>query len=159
MIPEFKFCLEKGASEDFLPTQGEPTATGYDVKVFLPYGDLEIAPFGTALIPLGLRCFAPEGWWLSLESRSSSFIKKDLLALDGIIDEGYEGDIRFACRYIPKAGDDSNLILRHGDRLGQLVPVRRQSMNVQQVTPEEFAELCKARGGKRGAGGFGSTGG
>ena len=169
-IPEFRFCLAEGAPEKFLPTQGEPVATGYDVLAFLPGGPIQMRPSQICMIPLGIKVFCPEGWWLELRPRSSSFAKKHLSALYGVIDESYEGNLMFACQYSPDIGgvpgfglmtawDQTRRTVGHEEPLGQLVPVKRQQMRVSSVSKEQFEVLCKERGGKRGAGGFGSTSG
>lgn len=159
MIPDFKFCLAAGANDEYLPTRAENKATGYDVRAWIPH-TIELEPGQKAIIPLGIRCFAPEGWWLALESRSSMFTKFDLITLDGVIDEQYEGSICFACKYLPQADrvKTPNLFIQPGQRIGQLIPVRREEMLVTKISEDEFQALCAARNGKRGAGGHGSTG-
>ncbi len=175
-LPEFFFSLDDGLDESFLPKQSTEQDTGWDVQAAQT---LIIRPTEKVLIPLGLRCFAPPGYWLELRPRSSTFGKKNLHALYGVIDEGYEGQIYFACQWIPSITDTQSemllsskdalpialasylsqtLTIEKGERIGQLVPVRRQGMNVSSVSAEEFKKLCEDRGQTRGAGGFGSTG-
>jgi dUTPase len=149
--PIFQFCLADGATKEYLPKQGEDMATGYDVRAFIPHA-LVLNAGDKAIIPLGLRCFSPQGWWLALESRSSTFAKFDLLSLDGIIDTAYEGSIGFVCRYFPTPGGSLTMTIAPGQRLGQLVPFRRQEMLVESISQEEFDFLCLTRGGTRGAG-------
>lgn len=168
-IPVFKFALREDLKDDvrFLPTRGESKASGWDVRVALPPGQTElvISPFDYVKISLGFRAFCPDGWWLELKPRSSSFTKKHLHALYGVVDETYEGDMIFAAQYIVpvEAGgtfsvNQPKLVLAHGDAIGQLIPIRRQEMQVEQITNEDYERACKARAGQRGAGGFGSTG-
>ena len=177
-VPEFIFTLNEGLDDNFLPKQSTEQDTGWDVKAA---ETITLYPTQKVLIPLGLRCFAPPGYWLELRPRSSSFGKKNLHALYGVLDEGYEGQIYFACQWIPpfsstemdlavngfdggvraeilKSYFSQTLIIENGERIGQLIPVRRQSMNVSPVSTEEFKKLCEDRGQKRGAGGFGSSG-
>ena len=158
-VPVFKFNLthKYNGNVNLLPTRGTPKATGWDVKVALE--EVIIRPGEHVKIPLGFKVFAPDGWWLELRPRSSTFAKKHLNALYGVIDEDYEGMCMFACQYLPNIksmGDD--LVLRHGDAIGQMVPVRRQEMIVEEVSDDEFLRLCQERNAARGAGGFGSTG-
>lgn len=171
-ISDFLFCLTGDKPEDkqFLPVRGEPTATGFDVRAYLPGGSIELLPTQKAMIPLGIRAMCPSGWWLELRPRSSTFAKKHLLSLYGVIDQEFEGNIMFACQYMPElkpldagiiaaaSGYPDRLVINHGDAIGQLVPVQRSEMNVVQVSAAEYAFACKERNGQRGAGGFGSTG-
>lgn len=181
LFPTFKFALRDDLQDDkrFLPTRAEPKATGWDVRAAqrnkLP---IIIRPFQYAKISLGFRGFCPDGWWYELKPRSSTFAKKNLHALYGTVDETYEGELVFACQYLPEvswledgADDDSILIaeswddystnelkIEFGDAIGQLIPIRRDLMIVEGITNEEYDRLCKERAAVRGAGGFGSTG-
>lgn len=169
--PSFVFTLNDGLDESFLPTRSKDHDTGWDVKAA---ETVEFYPTTKKLIPLGIRCLAPSGYWLELRPRSSTFGKKNIHSLYGVVDEGYEGQIYFACQWIPDfriyryedmsmsgalgSYFDLKFVVEKGERIGQLVPVKRQTMNVNSVTKEEFDSLCLARGFNRGAGGFGSTG-
>lgn len=171
-IPTFKFALRENLKDrkEFLPTKGEPKATGWDVR---SANSLIISPFEHVKIPLGFRTLCPEGWWFELKPRSSTFAKKNLHALYGTVDETYEGELIFACQYIPDTSiwssevvmqritscfSNSELVINVGEAIGQIIPVRRQEMNVIEATNEEIEEDYKRRAAKRGAGGFGSTG-
>lgn len=158
-IPNFRFALNEGLDSSFLPTRATEKATGWDVRsaetVIIHAGEY-------AKIDLGFRALTPPGWWLELRPRSSSFAKKNLHTLYGVIDEDYEGKMVFACQFVPNPkeiipGTNLSLSILKGEALGQLVPVRRQEMTVEQVSNEEFDRLCKERAYSRGAGGFGST--
>lgn len=171
--PEYKFALHGEVDDAFLPTRAEPKATGWDVKVRTPNKEpLIITPFQHIKIPLGFRAFCPEGWWLKLHPRSSSFAKKHLHALYGVIDEGFEGEMVFACQYIPEFSivrqnerieawifgyPMPKLTIDFGDAIGQLIPIKRQEMKVSKWTNEEYNNACKERNGVRKDGGFGST--
>lgn len=170
-IPTYKFALREDLKDrkEFLPTRAEPKATGWDVRSTI---DLTIRPFQLVKIPLGFRSFCPEGWWFELKPRSSSFAKKNLHALYGTIDETYEGELVFACQYLPPATyhkdkiilqdwfqycQSQTLEIKAGDAIGQIIPVERQEMNVIEASNEEIEEEFSARAAIRGAGGFGST--
>jgi dUTPase len=159
-VPLFQFALRDDLSEDFVPRQGTPLSTGWDVRAAFADGkDLIIRAGRHIKIPLGFRVLAPTGWWLELRPRSSTFAKRHLHALYGVIDEDYEGECIFACQYLPDATDlYTDLTIAFGDAIGQIVPVKRQIMEVRQISNEEFAQKCKERSAQRGAGGFGSTG-
>jgi len=166
-IPNFKFALREDLknNKEFLPTKAEPHATGWDVRAAT---SLSLSPFEKAIIPLGFRTFCPEGWWFELKPRSSTFGKKRLHCLYGTIDETYEGELLLACQYIPEAiictnnetsfSNSKKLEINFGDALGQIIPVKRKEMIVEEISNEEYDVLCKNRNASRGASGFGSTG-
>ncbi|NJO18642.1 MAG: hypothetical protein HC877_23820 [Thioploca sp.] len=170
--PKFKFALMPGLDETFLPKQASDNDTGYDVCCAAEDGIL-FKPNQKFLIPLGFRVFAPPGWWLELRPRSSTFAKKGLHCLYGVIDEGYENQLFLAAQFIPddslynnvyylnriygSDGTGLSLKIEFKERIAQLIPVKRQYMNVEQITDDEFDKLCKIRNGKRGTGGFGSS--
>jgi dUTP pyrophosphatase len=166
--PVFRFAIRDDLAgavnangNSFLPTRGTDRSTGWDVRAALTNGptDLIIRPGSHVKIPLGFRVFAPEGWWLELRPRSSTFAKKQLHALYGVIDEDYEGECMFACQYLPDLRSLGNdLVIKFGEAIGQIVPVRRQEMIVEEITNADYDSACKARDATRGAGGFGSTG-
>lgn len=169
--PNFTFAIKDGLDESFTPTRGDSRSTGWDVRAA---EGVTLNPTQRVLIPLGIRCFAPEGYWLELRPRSSTFGKKSLHSLYGVIDESYEGELFFACQWIPDFHDgryddmdfsgsvmaylNREFTIEKGERIGQIVPVKRQEMDVNVVSNSEFKALCEARGLERGAGGFGSTG-
>lgn len=182
-VPEFKFCLLSSLHEavrdhlegltcfgkddyvptvnDFLPTRSEPLATGWDVRCADPKG-IDLVCEGYVKIPLGIKVFSPSGWWLQLKPRSSTFAKRHIHSLYGTIDEAYEGQMFFCGQYIPDSHEIVNINspkrIEFGDRIGQLIPVRREEMLVSSVTEEEFQKLSEDRNAERKAGGFGSTG-
>lgn len=153
-IPTFKFAIKEGLSDIYLPVRGTDKATGWDVR---STERLLIYPGEYVKISLGFRLFCPAGWWMELRPRSSSFAKKSLHALYGVIDEDYEGNCVFAAQYLPSEMSLGNLEIQEGEAIGQIIPVRRQEMIVERVTNEEYEKLCKERSASRGAGGFGST--
>lgn len=159
-IPVFQFAIREDLNDNniFLPKRATPIATGWDIKAALKTESLVIKPGTYVKIPLGFRVFAPEGWWLECRPRSSSFTKKNLHCLYGVIDEDYEGECIFACQYIPDVRSMGNdLVIDFGEAVGQIVPVKRQEMTVEQISNSEFDLKCKERNAQRGAGGFGST--
>lgn len=168
--PIYRFALREDLQDrkEFLPTRVEPKSSGWDVRAAVKE-NIVLAPFQKILIPLGFRAFPPNGWWFELKPRSSTFAKKHLHCLYGTIDESYEGELLLACQYIPIIKISPNgpyhyiidniepLTINAGDAVGQIIPVKRQEMVIQEVSNEEFAELCQERNGQRGAGGFGSS--
>jgi dUTP pyrophosphatase len=163
-IPTFKFAVREDmfrgmgsslTSQDFLPRKGSDKATGWDVRAG-GYYTLRAGQY--IKIPLGFRVLAPDGWWLELRPRSSSFAKKQLHALYGVIDEDYSGHCLFACQYIPDLSSmGKDLSIEFGEAIGQIIPVKRQEMKVEGISEQEYEELVIQRDFSRGAGGFGST--
>ncbi len=159
-IPIFRFSMKSvlNNKEIFCPKKGSERATGWDVFAATEE-PIVLRPGKYAKIPLGFRVFPPEGWWLELRPRSSTFAKKQLHCLYGVIDEDYEGECLFACQYLPDITSLGNdLTINAGDAIGQLIPVKRQEMKVEIVSDEEYQNLCETRNTSRGSGGFGSTG-
>src|SRR5208283_5094017 len=100
-VPVFRFALTDDVVDvtgvSFSPSRKHKNDTGWDV---CSARSLTIRPGQYVKIPLGFRTFAPPGWWLEIRPRSSSFVKKQLHALYGVIDEGFENEMIFACQYI-----------------------------------------------------------
>jgi hypothetical protein len=102
--PVFRFAIRddlKGTGNLFLPTRAEPLSTGYDVRAAFPdRKDLVLKPFEYFKIPLGFRALPPQGWWFNLHPRSSSFAKKHLHNLIGVIDESFGLEVLWAGQFI-----------------------------------------------------------
>lgn len=154
-LPTFKFAIKEGLSDIYLPSKGSERASGWDVK---STDRLLIRAGEYVKIPLGFRLLCPQGWWMELRPRSSSFAKKNLHALYGVIDEDYEGQLVFACQYLPDKQMIAPLEIQEGEAIGQIIPVRRQEMIVEKISNEEYDKFCRERNASRGSGGFGSTG-
>ena len=145
-IPVFKFALREDiVNNKFLPTKGEPHATGWDVRAAQPnQEDLIIKPGQYFKIPLGFRAFPPEGWWFVLHPRSSSFVKKYMHNLIGIIDEHYAHEVLFAGQYIPDVKSIcKDLVIKYGEAIGQIIPFKKEQVLVESISNTDFDDLCK----------------
>lgn len=120
---------------------------GLDLPATLPDGPVIINPGERHLIPTGIRIEVPEGYWASIEARSSTS-KRSLIVPKGVIDEGYRGEL-FA--QILNVGNHP-VTIYHGDRLIQLILHKRI---IKDFEIEEVNELSPS---ERGETGFGSTG-
>lgn len=176
-IPTFKFAIRQDLADtgtQFLPSRATSKSTGWDVKAaFEDRKSVSVFTGQYVKIPLGFRTYAPEGWWYELKPRSSTLAKKNLHALYGTIDEDYEGQLIFVAQYLPpldvgispfgsfnvylKDLSKDMLTIDFGEAIGQIIPVRRQDMNTEVISNEEYEKLCQSRSGSRGIGGFGST--
>ncbi len=186
-IPEYKFAIREDLSDTkdlFMPTRGEPHASGYDVRAaMLDRKPIVINPGEYFKIPLGFRALPEAGWWFELHPRSSSFVKKYMHNLIGIIDEHYSHEVIFAGQYIPQienvtdvkhrsdayASDPNynseyqsvnfkakSLEINFGDAIGQIIPIKRVDMLITNINNKEYDDLCSKRMAVR-SGGFGST--
>lgn len=169
-IPEFKFCLVDNCSEEFVPTRSEPNATGYDCRSRI---NLDVNHGDMFKIPLGFKMLCPVGWYAQLHPRSSSFMKKDIIPLIGIIDQDFNGEVCFVGRFFSKNwnyveqtnsfldGEVSHeslmLQINIGDKIAQLVPEKVKPMKTGIISLEDYEKELKARNAIRN-GGFGSTG-
>jgi dUTPase len=166
--PLFKFAIREdliNSGISFLPERGEPNSTGWDVKCAEPEG-ITLQKNDYFKIRLGIRVLIPEGWWLELRPRSSTFVKRHMNCLNGVIDQDYFYELVLAGQFISNRnslGDDvradgsTKLRIEFGDRIGQVIPVKREMMAVSVITNEDFDNLSTARGAIR-DGGIGSTG-
>lgn len=159
--PTYQFALREDLKEDkrFLPAKAEPEASGYDVRAAQEdRKPIIVKPGQYIKIPLGFKSFCKKGWYYQLHPRSSSFVKKNIHNLIGIIDETWEGQTLFAGQYLPDASSaQDDLIINFGDPIGQIIPVKRQEMMVEEISEDRFNDLCDKRQGIRKSGGFGST--
>jgi dUTPase len=184
MIPKFKFLtLNNPSGISCLPTKAEQFATGWDVRANLDK-PLTIEAGSYFKIPLGFKAFPEEGWWFQLHPRSSTLAKKNMHCLIGTIDETYADELVLAGQYLPNmrgyslnvnvpsnsyyesdaTSESLNILnfevpsitIKPGDAIGQIIPIKRQDMIVEEVSKKEFEKLCKARLSFRN-GGFGST--
>lgn len=154
--PTFKFAIRSDLDQNFTPKKSHSNDTGWDVS-FAPHDNKSKLLYSGEwfMIPLGFKVFAPPGWWLELRPRSSTVAKKHIHPLYGVIDEGFEGEVHFVGQFIAQHGE--MITLSPGDRIGQLIPYKRQEMHVEVISNEEFETLTKNRSNQR-TGGFGSTG-
>jgi len=75
------------------PRYAYPTDSGFDLH---STEDLEIGPFGRALVPTGLKVDIPEGTEIQVRPKSGLAIKQGLTVLNtpGTVDQGYTGEIQ-----------------------------------------------------------------
>ncbi len=111
--------------------------------------DIKIAPKTIALIPTNLIIQTPDGYMLTVVTRSSTPKKKGLLVPHGIgiIDQDYHGEKDEIMLQVYNFTEQEATIVR-GERIGQATFVR-----VDRAQWEEVAEMKEVS-----RGGFGSTG-
>ncbi len=110
-------------------------------------GAFTIRPGERKLLPTGIRIELPDGYWASIEARSSTS-KMGLIVPKGVIDEGYRGEM-FA--QIMNVGTNA-VTINDGDRIIQLIVHKRH------IKDFDIVEVDELSPSERGEDGFGSTG-
>lgn len=128
-----------------LPTQAHRGDAGYDLYTS---ESVNIEPHTFVDVPTGVHVELPIGMWALIIGRSSTLRERDLLVQQGVIDNGYRGELFVACWNM----SGNWHFVQAGDRLGQLVLIHNQA---DQYEPTEVETLAPHERGLRG---FGSTG-
>lgn len=130
-----------------LPSYETKGASGMDVCAAL-VADLQLLPGKRCLVPTGLSLAIPDGFEIQVRPRSGLAVKHGITILNapGTIDCDYRGEVKIA---LVNLGSE-NYVIRHGDRIAQLV-----------IAPVVQAKIClvsELDRTERGSGGFGHTG-
>ena len=102
----------------------------------------------TKAVPTGLAFEVPEGFCLTIYSRSSSFAKLGLTIVPLIVDSDYRGEVMVFARYEGRYPDYR--LIKKGQRIAQF--------KIERLEPTEIVEVDELSQTARGTGGFGSTG-
>ena len=131
-----------------LPVYGSSQAAGADLCACLGNDTLVIEPHKWAMVPTGISIALPEGFEAQVRPRSGLAAKKGITVLNspGTVDSDYRGEIRV----ILINHSDEPFVIKHGDRIAQMVIARHEKASFEIVSSLDETE--------RGAGGFGSTG-
>lgn len=133
-------CLSPEAT---CPTRGYAGDAGWDLYVANP----TLIPGNSFVeVDTGIAIEMPGGIWARIVARSSASKKLGLVVLEGIIDNGYRGEL-FARVYNPQSNP---VHLERGDRIAQLIP--------QLLVPIAWKQVSELNISDRGDRGFGSTG-
>ena len=136
------FKLEDGARHPYKKHTGD---AGWDL--FVNRG-CDIAPGETVDVHTGVRIEMPPHLYARITGRSSSLRKHHLLINEGIIDNGYTGEL-FVC--VHNMGSETFRV-EPGMRLAQVL-----FHTIEDIRWSEVEDI-KPAPGKRGDNGFGSTG-
>lgn len=135
--------LVKGLHPDArLPGYGYPGDAGMDLAIV---GDHRINPGESRDLPTGIAIQMPAGHWGRITGRSSTLRKKGLFINEGVIDEGYRGELLV---YVTNR-NGLPVEVQSGERLAQLI-----LQPIAQAPAAWAAELSET---DRGTNGFGST--
>lgn len=113
----------------------------------LTHGVIVINPGCRYLVPTDIRIEIPYTHWAAIEARSSTS-KQSIIVPKGVIDPGYRGEL-FA--QLVNVGNKP-VVVRHGDRLIQLI------LHERTVKDFEIIEVDELSDSERGETGFGSSG-
>jgi len=109
---------------------------------------LTLAPYQSIQVNAGIRVKIPDGFCGLVRARSSTFFKKKLFVVGGLIDSGYTGPI-FSFVWHPNLMHiDRPVLIKPWESLSQLIIVATPVLT---VVEEEMPETV------RGEKGFGST--
>lgn len=134
------FTLDSGGKA---PSHTYPGDAGFDLFVSKP---IIIHPQVFKDVPTGICIALPAGIWGRIVGRSSTFRKLGLLVIEGVIDNGYRGEI-FTGLYNTSGRAVS---IAAGERVAQLI--------LHKVEAPEWLRVAELPQSDRGSDGFGSTG-
>ena len=126
-----------------LPGYGYAGDAGMDLAVV---GRHVLAPGESRDLPTGIAVEMPPGFWGRITGRSSTLRKRGLFINEGVIDNGYRGELLV---YVTNR-QSTPVEIEPGDRLAQLI-----LHQIVHTDPEWVDELSPS---ERGTAGFGSTG-
>ncbi|MBV6493508.1 MAG: Deoxyuridine 5'-triphosphate nucleotidohydrolase [Turneriella sp.] len=130
-----------------LPARQTKGAAAYDVYACLEK-DLTLVRGQIAPVPTGIAMEIPSGYHISIRARSGLAVKHGITPINspGTIDADYRGEI-----FVPLINlGSADFIVRHGDRIAQLLLEKTEDIYWDRVDTLEKTQ--------RGEGKFGSTG-
>jgi dUTP pyrophosphatase len=139
-----KMVFEKIHPNAQLPKKAHPNDEGWDL---FAVEDQTIEAKSSAVVKVGLKiAFLDEGYWLKVESRSGLAFNHDIVAFQGVLDNGYNGELKI------KLFNFSTLpyVIKSGDRVAQIL--------VKYSITDFGVEWGKTVPSQRGSNGIGSTG-
>ena len=126
-----------------VPTRTHRGDAGFDLYVA---EDTCVEPNSFRDVETQLKVALPDGYWGRIVGRSSTVRRRQLLVVEGIIDQGYRGPLFFGVQNL----SSHSIPVQAGERLAQLILNRIITVDWQEV---EYLERTD-----RGERGFGSTG-
>lgn len=144
--PVVKFWADSAESNADIPTKAYPGDAGWDLTVSRNY---LIRPGDFIDMSTGVHAELPVGTWGRICGRSSA-IRSGLLVVEGVIDEGYRGELYIGVQNVGK----KLMEVPAGTKLAQLIVIPRAKERAEIV--EERDDLSAS---ERGTNGFGSSGG
>jgi dUTP pyrophosphatase len=135
----------------YAPQRQHSGDVGWDLSASV---DVAVPPGKLVDIPTGVRMALPEGIWLLLTARSSTFRRHQLMVLDGVIDSGFRGELLVSVYNL----GSRTVQVAQGWRLAQVIPHRNFTDNLDLLQVSELLFDALPAVDSRGVSGFGSTG-
>ncbi|WP_182544979.1 dUTP diphosphatase [Halosaccharopolyspora lacisalsi] len=149
-MPCVKVLLTRTDPDVPVPSYAHPGDAGVDL---VTTRDVELGPGERALVGTGVAVALPDGYAGFVHPRSGLAARTGLSVVNapGTVDSGYRGEIKVC---LVNHDRTTAVSLCRGDRIAQLVFQR-----VEHVVFDEVDEVGGLPETRRGAGGYGSTGG
>ena len=130
-----------------LPAYATEGASGMDIRANLAE-PVTLQPMDRYLVPTGLFLELPKGFEAQIRPRSGLAINTGITCLNtpGTVDSDYRGEIKVI---LVNLGNSAQVI-RHGDRIAQMIIARSEKA--------ELILVQQLNDSSRGEGGFGHTG-
>ena len=141
--------IKRLAPDAILPTHGSDNAIGLDLYARANHmirGEFVVRAGAHLLVNTGIAAAIPTGYYGRVAPRSGLALKKGIDVLAGVIDSDYRGEINVILQNLGQF----DFVVRHGDRIAQLIMERADRLPVLEVTALNDTN--------RGASGYGSTG-
>ena len=152
---KMKVRVQKVHENAKMPVRAHPTDAGMDL-FFCPPPKPEldsqietVLPFGSSVIPTGLKIEVPEGYMLEIKNKSGIASKRSLLVGACVVDRGYTGEIFVNLHNVTHRTQT----LHEGDKIAQAVLVKIET-NISLVESDSIYDEDTDRGD----GALGSTG-
>lgn len=144
-----KVNIKKLNKDAYIPKKGSRDSAGYDLYACLGEGkSVIIPPHKNIKIGTGISIALPNGYFGAIFARSGLAAKEGLRPANcvGVADSDYRGEYMIALYN----DSDAERVIKHGDRVAQLVILPFLSVDFNETEDLDDTE--------RGSGGFGSTG-
>ncbi len=125
------------------PSQAYPGDAGWDLAI---NQEVRIRAGEWEDVPTGISMQLPEETYARIVGRSSTWRKRGLMVIEGIIDAGFRGEL-LVCLYNPTSRP---AVVHPGDRVAQVI--------VHQIERAAWLRVEKLEESHRGTAGFGSSG-
>lgn len=132
--------FQKVFADAVMPTYYTEYDAGLDVYACLPDGPVMIKPQETVAIGIGLKLGIPKGWAVLVLPRSGMSLNTPLRVANspGLIDCGYKNEVKVILHNsatdtelkFGEATPSKNHIIKHGDKIAQLVPIIAHQINL-----------------------------